>query len=408
MLIIILYKYISSLWFWFYHLTLLALRYKITVLGGEKIKLKKNDPKGGILFLANHPSHLDATFLTLALGKQNCQVCIWTLDDVYKNPYARLVARNPETVSLMKVPNIYESRKKQHAKMLRRLLERTLEFLHRGRHVLFFPSGSQKHQGYEEIHGKSAVHRILQRYPHVNIMLVRITGMWGSRFSKAVKKQERSTTRGENLVKFAWNLIKIVLLNLIFFIPKRPIVVEFMPVGEDFPHYGTRKEINRYIEKQFNAGFGPEGEPVLQVPDYFWKTTYTPIEYHVKDYKYQLENVPPSIAEDIIHLVSKKAKINPDQVDLGMKLERDLSLDSLEVTEILIELENKYHLPLILPKQVDSVGHLVALAARTKIEYNLIEGKTHKIRQEIAFPVRACHACAAFIAAFFGFIESQR
>jgi long-chain-fatty-acid--[acyl-carrier-protein] ligase len=389
------------------HYILIGLRYKIVVKGHDNIDIHKTDPEGGTLFLSNHPSHLDGTLVSIALGRSNHRICIWALDDTFKNPYIKSVTRNSDVVTLMTVPNIYESRKGHHNKKLRHLLHRTVALLKQGRNVMFFPGGSQKHQGYEEIHGKSAIQKILHQYPNVNIIIIRIAGMWGSRFSKAVKKDQRSTTKGENLKKFAWNLCKIILSNLIFLIPRRKVVIEFMDT-HDFPRKGTRKEMNAYIESKINEGYGLQGEPVLQVSDYFWKTSYAPIEYHRKNYRFSLEKIPPSIVCDVVSIVANKAKVDPAQIELDMKLERDLALDSLEVTEILIMLEKKYHLSPLLPKQVDSVGHLAAIVARVEVDYHLIEQKSHHINQEIAFPVRICQACATFIAAFFGFIETQR
>ncbi len=401
----IIFNNINVLLFRFYHAVLVPLRYRVTLRGGELVYKKRNDKKG-ILFLSNHPSHLDATLLTMALRKLKCPVSIWTLDDVFKNPYTRMVARNPETVTLMKVPNIYESRKKNHQKKLQKLIHRSVELLRQGRNVLFFPSGNQKYQGYEEIHGKSAIHRILQQFPDVNIMVIQITGMWGSRFSRAVKKEERSTARGESMVKFVWNIIKIVLLNFIFFIPKRKITIKFIDVGEDFPRKGTRQEINSYIENKFNTGFESEGEPLLQVSNYFWKTSYTTIEYHLKKYIYDSKKIPLSILHDIKKALSKKTHLNPEKINLNMNLQRDLGLDSLDLTEITMEIENKYHLPPILPKEVYTVGDLAAIASGTLIEDQLEEGKKHLLQQEVVWPVRAYNACAAFFSSLFRFRES--
>lgn len=400
-------SYLLSVLFRFYHYVLVPLRYKMIVIGGERIASKLTDPKKGILFLANHPSHLDATFLTLALLRFRYQISIWTLDYVYKNPYTKLVSRNYETVKLMKVPNIHESRLAKNASRLRKLINKTIDNLKDGQNVLFFPSGKQKHLPREEVHGKSAVARILARYPEANIVFVRSTGLWGSRFSKAVKKSERSDAKGDNWLKFIWGLVKIVTLNLIFFIPKRKITIEFDPAGDDFPRHGTRQEINKYLEDYFNRKY-PAGEPLVRVPNYFWKAEYPPIEYHVKNYSYSLENVPVDVATDVLRLVAEKAHVHPSDLEPGMWLDRDLSLDSLEISEILAELEKRYHIPQYLPKQISSVGHLIALASKIPVESNPVQGPSSKIIQEVPTPVRAWHACAVLIAGFFGFLYPER
>lgn len=398
--------YLLSLLFRFYHQVLVPLRYKVKVIGGERISSKLTDPKKGILFLANHPSHLDATFLTLALLKYGHQISIWTLDYVYKNPYTKLVSRNYETVRLMKVPNIHESRFTKNPSRLRKLITKTIENLKEGENVLFFPSGKQKHVAHEEVHGKSAVERILHLYPDVNIVFIRSTGLWGSRFSKAVKKSERSDAKGDNWFKFIWNLIKIITFNLVIFIPKRKITIEFDPAGDDFPRQGSRLEINNYMEQYFNRGFD-EGEPLVRVPNYFWKADYPPIEYHVKSYQFNLNLASKAISDDVRQIIAKKTQLDVSHIKPEMMLDRDLSLDSLEITEMLVELENKYSIPQYLPKQISSVGHLIALTSRIPVEYNPVHGRPSKILQEIPAPVKAWHACAIFFAGFFGFITQR-
>jgi 1-acyl-sn-glycerol-3-phosphate acyltransferase/acyl carrier protein len=396
-------SYSASILFRIYHRVLIPLRYKLAIQGTENIR-RKTDPAGGILFLGSHPSHLDATFLTYALFKQGYKVNIWTLEYVFKNPYTRFVARNPNTVKLMKVPNLYSSRAAKNPSRMRRLIAKTIDKLRAGENVLFFPSGNQKHTAREEIHGKSAVHRILKQYPNANIFVAQITGMWGSRFSKAVKKSERSTAKGENWFQFVWNLVKIVLLNFVIFIPKRSVSIEFQPVAEDFPRTGTRKEINKYLERYFNKGFEVLGEPVVRVPNYFWKNTYAPIEYHLKSYNFNLENVPKALIDDVLDIVARKSLIVPENIELNMLLDRDLSLDSLEISEILIELEHKYKMEKCLPKDVHTIGHLIALVAKCTIDYAPILGTFHEERQQVPFLVRAGHACAMLLASAFNFL----
>jgi long-chain-fatty-acid--[acyl-carrier-protein] ligase len=401
-------SYLLSLLFRFYHYVLIPLRYKVNILGSGRISSKLTNPRGGVLFLSNHPSHLDATFLSLALLKFGYQISIWTLGYVYKNPYTKLVTRNYETVKLMKVPNVYESRLQKNHSRLFKLITKTVEKLKKGENVLFFPSGMQKHSALEEIDGKSAVQKILNLYPDVNIVFVRLTGMWGSRFSKAVKKSDRSDAKGDNWIKFIWNLINIITFNLIFFIPKRKISLEFDPAGEDFPRTGSRLEINQYMERYFNRGFDKEGEPLVRVPNYFWKTDYVPVEYHLKSYQFDLSEVPSTLINDVIHLIANKAQIDPTKIKIEMQLDKDLSLDSLELTEILIELEKKYYLPQYLPKQVSSVGHLIALTAQVPVEYRPILGKFYKVYQEVPAPLRIWQACAVFVASFFSFLYTSR
>ena len=78
-----------------------------------------------------------------------------------------------------------------------------------------------------------------------------------------------------------------------------------MPAGASFPRKGTRKEINQYLEEFFNRGYGPGGEPLLRVPDYFWKGKYTTPEFHLKSYKFDLNKVPEQVKQDVTEAISR-------------------------------------------------------------------------------------------------------
>lgn len=392
----------TTLIFRIYHYLLLPLRYKVKVIGGERIK-EKISPGEGVLFLSTHPSHLDPSIVGFELWKLGYKVDVWTLDFVYKNPYTRLAARNPKTVTMMKVPNITERRSEKDPKRLRKLIRRTVDCLEEGENILFFPSGSQKHLAYEQINGKSAVEKIMKMHPGTNIVLIRMTGLWGSRFSKAMGKKDRSNIQANQWLRFVWNIVKIILLNLIFFIPKRKITIEFYSPGQDFPRQGTRQEMNAYIESYFNRGYGEFGEPLQRVPDYFWKAKYPNHEYNLKNYKFDLDLVPEEIKNDVIQILACKARMDPDLITYDMLVDRDLCLDSLEITELLVELEHKYGLPPYVPKNITTVGHLMALTTGIPIEYTPLKGEFNVVQVEPAFVVHAWQVCSAFISGFFGF-----
>ncbi len=401
-------NFFARLFFRLYHYILLPSRYKIDVSGLKQIDLHKTDPKGGFLFLSNHPSHLDASIIGTMLLKQGHRISIWTLDYVFKNPYTRLVARNVDSTKLLKVPNVHENRSLKNSVKIRKLIRRTVEGLHEGENILFFPAGAQKYAAREEINGKSAVEKILHQYPNVNIVLVRITGLWGSRFSKAVRKSERSNIKGGKWYGFVWKIFKMFVLNFLFFIPKRNVTILFTPAGADFPRQGTRKEINTYLEDFFNDGYGEGGEPLQRVPNYFWKSDYVPNEYHIKCYNFDLHQVPEKIQKDVIATIAAKAHLDPSKITPDLLLDRDLSLDSLEITEILIDLEQRYKISKFVPKHITTVGHLMALIADAPIEYIPIRGEFPVVKQESAFVIRAWQACAAIVASVFGIVDSQK
>jgi long-chain-fatty-acid--[acyl-carrier-protein] ligase len=399
---------LTSIFFRLYHYVEFPLRYKVQVIGKDPIRqMHKTDPKGGCLFLSNHPSHLDAQMITFTLWKMGHRLTVWTMDFVFKNFYIRLAAKNSNTVKLIKVPNISEERHAKNRLKLRKLIRRTIEGLQEGENILFFPAGSQKHGAREDLDGKSAVHRILQQYPNANIIMVRILGMWGSRFSKAVSKMERSDLHTKSWISFLLRIVKIIFLNLIIFIPKRLVRIEFVPAGPDFPRNGTRQEINSYLEAFYNKGFESAGEPLQKVPDYFWNTQYPSYEYHLKKYEYDLEKVPLKIQEGVKTLISQKTQIPTERIEEWMLLDRDLCLDSLEITEILIELEKGYGVTKQVPKRVGTVGHLMALAAGLPVQCRQVAGQFHDIKEQRAPMVRAWQACSSAMASFFALFSDR-
>lgn len=369
------YESLRNLYFHFSHLFVVPLRYQVEIKGAEYIK----EGKKGVLFLSNHTSHIDATILTVELLKLHCPISIWALDKTFRLPYLRWAARHSKTVKVVKVPNINEIRSAKHASRLHKLISRTGDGLKRGNNFLVFPAGCCKTTPVETISGKSAIPLILQQCPEVPIILVRMTGLWGSRFSIATKKESRWSTETIQFGHMLWKSMKMILLNGFFFIPKRKILIEFEPAGSDFPRGGSRLEIDRYLNKWFNAGWGPSGEPLQRVPDYFWKESSIEHEYTTKHYVYNLSQVAKPIRNAVVHLIADKADLDCKDISFEMQLGSDLGLDSLDQVEILTEIENQFGIKTMVPEEITTVGHLIAVAAKIPILCEIRKGRFHEI-----------------------------
>lgn len=359
--------FFHNAFFLFSHSILLPLRYKIEVRGAECLDPKKGGKNASILFLANHSSHIDATILGVTVLKQHLPLTIWALDLTFKLPYLRWAARRKESIQVVKVPNINERRSEKHTSKLHKLVTRTGDGLSKGKNFLIFPAGRCKKTPVEKLDGKSAVPLIIQQYPRVNIVIVRMTGLWGSRFSCATKSESRWATRSIRSWDMFWHSLKMLLLNGIFFIPKRKVLVEFIPAAEDFPRFGSRLEINRYLENKYNEKWGPQGEPLYRVPDYFWKERYTEYEYQTKNYIYNLNLVPKSTRNAVVTCIADKADLDCKDVNFDMHLGRDLGLDSLDMAEILTDLEKQYQIKRLVPEDLTTVGHLIAIVGKIPI-----------------------------------------
>lgn len=367
---------ITDIFFYISHSIILPLRYKVKIKGADCLFKDGNKPVSSTLFLANHSSHLDATFIAFEFLKRRVPFIIWALDRTFKMPYLRWAARH---VQVVKVPNITERRSEKHSSKLHKLVTRTADGLKKGQNFLIFPAGLVKITPMEKIDGKSALPLILQQCPDVNIILVRMTGLWGSRFSCAVKPEARWGTRWVPGMAMFWQTIKMLFLNAIFFIPKRKVIVEFATAPSDFPRKGTRLEICRYLEKYYNEEWGPKGEPLHRVPDYFWKNQYIEHAYQTKHYTYDLRQVSKPVRNDIVKLVADKADLDCKDIDFDMELGGDLGFDSLDIVEILMQIERQYNTKRLVPEDITTVGHLIAIAAKIPIICEFKKGEFHQI-----------------------------
>lgn len=363
------------------HRIVVPLRYQVETKGIEFILNNPINNKG-TLYLSNHTSHIDATIISMELLKLHKIISIWALDETFKLPYLRWAARHPKKVQVVKVPNINERRSHKHITNLHKLITRTGDGLNHGKNFLIFPAGRCKLAPREIMDGKSAVPQIIRQCPDVNIVLVRITGMWGSRFSFATKRESRWSTNSIRLYDLIWQSIKMLFLNGFFFIPKRKILVEFVPAGPDFPRFGTRLEINSYLEKWYNQGWGPHGEALQRVPDYFWKAKYIESSYLTKHYQFNISSVAKPIRNEVVKIVADQADRDCKDVDFNMYLGRDLGLDSLDILEILTKIEHQFKVHKMVPGELSTVGHLIAIAAKVPITLELKEGEFHHVEQK--------------------------
>lgn len=398
-------KWIRRVWFRICHYSLLPLRYRIKAEGLDDL-IKGGE---GILFLSNHPSHLDPILVGTTLVRHGIPVCIWSMDFVYKNPYARFAARNNDDIRTLKVPNAHEHRAFKNAYKIRHLIHRTITGLKKGENILFFPAGYQKFTPRDEINGKSAVEKILHHYPTANIVLVKIHGMWGSRFSKAVSRAERSNLRGGGWMGFMRKMLGVLFLNGIFFIPKREVTIEFVPVKDAFPRTGTRQEINQYIENFYNRGYGSDGEPLQKVPDFFWKPKYSSNDYNKKNYDFDLNLVPEEVKKDIVKELAHLSHMPEARITPNLLIDRDISLDSLEIASLLAQLEKKYPAcKKLSPSALTTVGHLMALAAQIPITYAPIKGHFAVVQQTATPLDKAKEGFAAALTSFLSLFSSHQ
>lgn len=281
--------------------------------------------------------------------------------------YAPVIHTLMRFLNALPIPSFGSSSNSLKKKRADKVLETLIEDLKAKESFLIYPAGKTKHQAREMI-GGSGVHRIIQSVPEANIVLVRTTGLWGSRFSRALTGGKEAPPMFETIF---WG-IKKVLKNLLFFTPRRHVTIELEPAGPAFPYQGSRLEINRYLEKWYNRpdGILPQvgeepGESLYLVSYSMWKEELP--EVKVKESmpeEIDFKSIPLEIQGKIKHKLSEMTQIPAEKIEAGMDLSGDLGLDSLDNAELLSFLDDQFDVTGVPVHELTSVGKLMGLAGK--------------------------------------------
>lgn len=133
--------------------------------------------------------------------------------------------------------------------VLKVIIRSTIKGFNRKANIVLYPSGQLAGQGYEKIFNKKSAWHIVCKVPDdVQIIGVRITGLWGSMWSKA------RTGKSPNLFLQLLKGIFFVLANLIFFVPKRTVTLEFENLTSKAKSIAQegQKPFNTFLEEFYN------------------------------------------------------------------------------------------------------------------------------------------------------------
>jgi long-chain-fatty-acid--[acyl-carrier-protein] ligase len=328
---------------------LLSIRYRIRTQGLEKLNLE-----GGTLFLPNHPAEIDPVLVLISLW-QKFQPRPIVIENFF---YLSIAHYFMQLVRALPLPDLNGAVNKWKQKKIEKLMAYVAEGLKKGDKFLIYPSGRLKISGAEVVGGASFVHNLLKSCPDTNVVLIRTTGLWGSRFSRAL------TGVTPNFGGVVWEGIKLVLKNGIFLTPRRDVTIEIEAAGEAFPWTGTRLEVNQYLEKWYNLE-GPE--PLKLVSDVFWKECYPPIQSATEISAVGQDiKVSPEVERDIVAKIAELARKKPEEVAASHHLARDIGLDSLDVAQLYTFLDEKYDVEGLVPGDLQTVEDVLQAAGGKK------------------------------------------
>lgn len=310
---------------------ILSLRYRVIIRGFDEVLKKRGDR--GLIFLPNHTSNIDPILL-LCWFWPFFQLRPLMVDFI---AYFPVVGGLHPVLRSILVPDFETSVNQYKVEKAKRALEELSEGLKHKDSFLVFPSGRFKDEGKEELKGTSSVHQILSKNKDVDIVLCRITGFWGSRFSKALIG--KSPDFIEVVIKSLKNLCK----NLLFFMPRRKIYIDFEMNPASFPREGSRIEINQFLQNWYNQypdkdGNPQEVEPLNLVREFFFSKELPKVE-RPKLLEQTKESKASKDAEEKIICEIQRILDQPDlKISKEMQLAEDLGMDSLNRAEIAVYL----------------------------------------------------------------------
>lgn len=332
---------------------ILSLRYRIEIKDIDPSQLNR---KGGTLFLPNHTAHLDPAFIFIWFWPKY-RMRPLVVDFIYNMSWLKPVIK---FIKGIEVPGFNEInqlkiRKAQIA------LEEIAKGLSNHDNFVLYPSGRLKSQGKEIVGGSSGPHDLVQECPDANVVLVRISGFWGSSFSRAFNGQS------PDVLKTFLKGIKVLFKNGLFFAPRRRIYIE-LEVPEDLPRQASRIEFNRYLESWYNQFRDDEGkrfesEPLKLVSYSFWRQDLPEIKTPKKKRSYEANVTVSSETRTKIYAEIRKILENPSQnISEEMKLGSDLGMDSLNIAEMIAFLSHHYDVVDVHPIDIETVENVLEIA----------------------------------------------
>ena len=232
---------------------LLRIRYRISIKGSEIIQ--NNSP---VLFLPNHQALIDPIILLSQIYRFSTATPVIS-EKYFDLPLAKWYFRR---LGAVRVSDLETGNRDTH--VLKSITRSVFKGFRRNKNIVIYPSGQIAGQGYEKIFNKKAAYHIVGTIPeNVQIVGVRITGLWGSMWSKA------QTGKSPDFFIQLLKGIFYTLANLLFFTPKRRVSIEF----EDITAIAKEKAIpgqkpfNLYLEEFYNLH---GEEPVLFLKHIFY------------------------------------------------------------------------------------------------------------------------------------------
>ena len=313
----------------------LRLRYRIVFKNTEVIK-----DAGTAIFLPNHQASVDPQLLLSKLERyQHAAPMIGSA--YFDIPVLKSFFKS---IGAVRVSDL--ERGSRNTNVLQSMLDAADESLNNGQSILLYPAGQLAGQGYEKIFNKQSAYEICKNADEdVKIIVVRVSGLWGSMWSRAW------IGKSPSFVKTYLKAIWYVLANLIFFLPRRKVTFEFADLTTELREIANTKDrtaFNERLEDFYNAN---GEEPVNFLRHYFYSPKLKrKLPEHIKGSVASKEKgvsvrkfpIPNEVQSRVSEVLADELKIDKETIKLESHLSYDLNLDSLGLVKVMDTLEKEF------------------------------------------------------------------
>ncbi len=234
---------------------ILSLRYKVNLS-----QLNCIDKIKPVLFLPNHQAVVDPMLLVSSVYPHKNVVPVIT-STYYDMPILNKFFKRWGAVRVSDL-----GAGSRNIEVLNDIKQAAIIAFEHKRSIVIYPSGKIAEQGLERIQNKKSAYEIINHLPdNVQIIGIRINGLWGSIWSKAY------TGKSPDFLRCLLKGLGFTLTNLIFFMPRRKVNMVF----EDITHKCkenaramSRPDFNTYLEHFYNIN---GEEQATFTKHYFWK-----------------------------------------------------------------------------------------------------------------------------------------
>ena len=219
---------------------ILSRRYDIIVEGKDVLK-----GGGSRLYLPNHQAEVDPMILMTEIVKQH-NVAPMISAQYYNLPIIKHYMKKLGAVAVADLDQGVRD-----VSVMDTIRDGAKSAFSEGSSILLYPAGQLASQGYEKIFNKQSAYSLVNDSDdNLKIIGVRIYGLWGSIWSRAWLGVSPS------FFPVFLKSIFFFFSNLIFFLPKREVRIEFHDITNEAKEKAKslrRREFNEYLEEFYNV-----------------------------------------------------------------------------------------------------------------------------------------------------------